>query len=152
MEMKKKIGILLTLLLLCPAAMYGQKNIDQIFTEFSKEKGVTRVGIGKFAMTFASLFTKVYGVNGIEVLSFDECEQSVRERLNQAITSLNDKSYEMMVSVNEETERTKILIKTDGKAIREMIVMTLGDDPALVRIKGKIKPSNIERVINKNKK
>ena len=151
MKMRKKLVTLLALCCIVPA-MYGQKNVDQLFKEFSKEKGVTHIALGKFTMTLASLFTDVMGVNGIEVFSFDECNPSVKERLHQAIASLKDTSYETMVSVNEETERTKILVKTDGESIRELIVMTSGDDPAIVCIKGKIKPSDIEQVINKNKK
>jgi hypothetical protein len=151
MMTKKTLFILLTCLLICPA-MHSQQNVNQLFSAFSKEKGVTRVGLGKFTMTLASLFTDVMGVNGIEVLSFDECNPSVKERLNAAIASLKDEQYETMISVNEEKERTKILVKLEDESIRELIVMTSGDTPALIRIKGKIKPSDIENVVNQNKK
>ena len=150
--MKSKKIVFIVLAFVCfSSAMHSQQSVDRIFTEFAKEKGVVRIGLGKFTMTLASLFTNVMGVDGIEVLSFDECNPLVKERLNTAIASLKDNSYETMVSVNEETERTKILVKTDGNSIRELIVMTSGNDPALVRIKGKIKPSDIENVINKNR-
>ena len=131
--------------------MHSQKKVDQLFNEFSKEKGITRVDIGKLAMTFAGLFTDMMGVEGVEVMSFEECEQSVKDRLNRAIAALKDEDYETMVSVNEETERTKILVKLKDESIRELIVLTTGDSPALIRIKGKIKPSDIEKVIKENK-
>ena len=150
MKQKRTLVTLLALLLICPV-MHSQKSVDQIFKDFSKEKGVVRVGLGKITFAFASLFTDVLGVNEIEVLNFEECNQSVKERLNSAITSLKDKDYETMLSVNEETARTKILVKTDGESIRELIIMTSGNDPALIRIKGKIKPSDIDNVINKSK-
>jgi len=151
MKSKKIVFILLALLLICPV-MHSQKSVDQLFKEFRNEKGVTHVGIGRFVMTFASLFTDVMGVTGIEVLSFEECNESVKERLSAAIASLKDKSYETMVSVNEETQRTKILVKIENESIRELIVLTTGDDAAIVRIKGKIRPSDIQNVINNNKK
>jgi hypothetical protein len=151
MKSKKIIFILLTLLLICPV-VHSQKSVDQIFTEFANEKGVTRVGIGRFTMTIASLFTDVMGVNGVEVLSFDECSQPVKERLNHAIASLKDSNYETMVSVNEELQRTKILVKIEKESIRELIVLTSGNDLTLVRIKGNIKPSDFEKVINQNKR
>ena len=151
MKSKKIVFILLALLLICPV-MHSQKSVDQLFKEFRTEKGVTHVGIGRFVMTFASLFTDVMGVTGIEVLSFEECNESVKERLSAAIASLKDKNYETMVSVNEETQRTKILVKIENESIRELIVLTTGDDAAIVRIKGKIRPSDIQNVINNNKK
>jgi hypothetical protein len=150
MKSKKTVLIILTILLISPV-VFGQKNVDQIFKEFSKEKGVVHVGIGKFVMTLAGLFTDVMGVDGVEVLSFEECGATVKERLNSAIASLKDAKYETMVSVNEEKERTKILVKIENETIRELIILSSGDEPALVRIKGKIKPSDIEQVIKNNK-
>ena len=150
MKQKRTLVTLLALLLICPV-MHSQKSVDQLFNAFAKEKGVTHIGIGKFTMTLAGLVTNVMGVDGIEVLSFDECNQAVKERLNSAIASLKDKNYETMLSVNEETERTKILVKLEGESIRELIIMTSGNEPALVRIKGKIKPSDVSNVINQSK-
>jgi len=150
METKKILLILLALFLICPV-MHSQKNVDQLFNEFSKEKGVEHVGIGGFTMTLAGLFTNVMGVKGIEVLSFDSCEQSVKDRLTQAIASLKDEKYEPFITVNDETGRTKILVKMNEDYIQELVVLSSGDDPAIVRIKGKIKPSDINNVIDKNK-
>jgi hypothetical protein len=150
MNTKKFLLALLALFLLSPV-MHSQKSVDQLFKEFAKEKEVTRVGVGKFTMSLAGLFTDVMGVREVEVLSFEECKQSVKEKLNKRIASLKDEDYETMVSVNNEKERTKILLKLKDETIEELIIMTSGDSPALIRIKGKIKPSDIENVINKNK-
>ena len=150
MKTRRILFVLLALFLVLPV-IHSQKTVDQLFKEFSKEKGVEKVGIGKFTMKLAGLFTDVMGVEGIEVYSFDACEQTVKERLNKSITSLKDGSYETMVSVNEEKERTKILVKLKDETIREIVVLTTGKDAALVRIKGKIKPSDFENVVNNNK-
>jgi hypothetical protein len=147
--MKKTLFLLLALLLMSPV-MHSQKSIEQLFNEFSNEKGVEHVNIGKFTMTFVGIFKNMMGVNGIEVLSFGGCEQSMKDKLNQAIASLKDVNYETMVSVNEGTERTKVLVKLKDDTIREIVVLTSGDNPAIVRIKGKIKPSDFENVIKEN--
>ena len=131
--------------------MHSQKNVDQLFKDFSKEKGVEHVNIGKFAMTLAGVFTDVMGVTGVEVYSFDECKQSVKDKLSRVIASLKDDDYEPLVSVNEDKERTKILMKLKDESIREIVVLTSGDSPAIIRIKGNIKPSDIEKIIKENK-
>ena len=147
MKTKKILFVLLALFLTAPV-MRSQKSVDQLFNEFSKEKGVERVSIGKFTMKLVGLFEKdVKGVDGVEVFSFDECEKSVRDSLNSAIASLKDENYETMVSVNEDSERTKILVKVKDDTIRELVILTTGDDPAIIRIKGKIKPSDVDSVI-----
>jgi len=150
MKTKTFLFALLALFLICPV-MHGQKSVDQLFNEFSKEKGVTHVSVGKITMTFAGLFTDVMGVNGIEVFSFDDCGQSVKDRLNQAIASLKDENYETMISVNEDKAHTRILAKLKDDVIKELVVLTTGDDLAMIRIKGNIKPSDVEKVINNNK-
>ena len=147
----KKILFALLALFLISCAVQRQKSVDRLFSDFSKEKGVTRVGIGKFAMTVTGLFTDAKGVKGVEVLSFGECKNSVVERLNKAIASLNDESYETLASVNEETKHTKILMKSDDEFVRELVILTTGNDPAMIRIKGNIKFSDIENIINKIK-
>jgi len=147
----KNLFLILFALFLTSPVIYGQKSVDQIFKDFSKEKGVDHVNIGKFTMTFASLFTNVMGVKGVEVLSFSECGQSVKDNLNSNIANLKDKNYETLISVNEGNELTKILLKLKDESIKEIIVLTTGDDPAIVRIKGNIKPSDIEKVVKDNK-
>ena len=61
-------------------------------------------------------------------------------------------NYETMVNVNEEGNRTKVMVRIDKDIIRELVILTTdGGDDALIRIKGKIKPSDIEKVINDHK-
>jgi len=57
MKTKKILFVLLALFLICPV-MHSQKSVDQLFNDFSKEKGVTHVSIGKFTMTFINLLKK----------------------------------------------------------------------------------------------
>jgi hypothetical protein len=57
-----------------------------------------------------------------------------------------------MINSNENGERTKVLVRIENDMIREMVIVTSGSDAALVRIKGKIKPSYIDRMVNKHGK
>jgi hypothetical protein len=123
------------------------KSVNQIFKEFSSETNVDRVRVGKFATSFLKLFHPVKGINGIEVLSFDECSQSVRDKLNNAIASLNDPTYETLMDVNDGLEHYKIMIKMEKETIRELVVLGSGDDHVLIRIKGKVKFSDVEKIV-----
>lgn len=147
--MKKLLAILAILLI--SQIGYGQSKMNQLFDEFRKESDVTSINIGKITMKLANLFTETMGVDGIEVLDFENCDQQVKERLSNAIKNLKDPGYETMVTSNENNGRTKVLVNMKEDTIRELIILTTGDKCALVRIKGKIKPSDIERVINEHK-
>ena len=102
-------------------------------------------------MKLASLFTETMGVNGIEILEFDNCAQEVKDRLSTAIRNLRDPDYETMVKANERDSRTKVLVKIKEDMIRELVIFTTGSDNALIRIKGKISPSDLDRVITEHK-
>lgn len=147
--MKKLLAILAILLI--SQTGYGQAKMNQLFDEFRKESDVTSINIGKITMKLANLFTETMGVDGIEVLDFDHCSQNVKERLSNAIKNLKDPGYETMVTSNENNGRTKILVNLKDDTIRELVILTTGDDCALVRIKGRIKASDIERVVNEHK-
>ena len=141
--MKKYIAILI-LILFCQAG-YSQ-SMDKLFNDFAKQKNVTHVTVGPFLMKISSLFTETMGVKSIEVLSFEE------DDLRAAIKKLKDPNYETMVNANEEGNRTKVMVRIDKDIIRELVILTTdGGDDALIRIKGKIKPSDIEKVINDHK-
>lgn len=147
--MKKYIAILI-LILFCQAG-YSQ-SMDKLFNDFAKQDNVTRVTVGPFLMKISSMFTETMGVSSIEVLSFEECGSNVKENLRTAIKQLKDPNFETMVTSNEGGSHTKVMVRIDKEMIRELVVLTTdGGDDALIRIKGKIKPSDIERVVNDHK-
>ena len=88
--------------LLIGQAGYAKKNVDQLFKEFRSERNVSKVSIGKITLKLANLFTDTMGVDGIEILEFDDCDQSVKDRLHAAVRELRDPGYETMVSENDE--------------------------------------------------
>ena len=150
----KRLLALLAILLISQVG-YGQQKMDQLFNAFRGESDVTSVNIGNITMKLASLFTETMGVNGMlfrsEILEFDNCAQEVKDRLSTAIRNLRDPDYETMVTANERDSRTKVLVKIKEDMIRELVIFTTGSDNALIRIKGKISPSDLDRVINEHK-
>ncbi len=142
---------MLLAILLISQVGYGQQKMDQLFNAFRGESDVTSVNIGNITMKLASLFTETMGVNGIEILEFDNCAQEVKDRLSTAIRNLRDPDYETMVTANERTVARKFFVKIKEDMIRELVIFTTGSDNALIRIKGKISPSDLDRVINEHK-
>lgn len=145
----KKYMAILVMMLLCQAG-YSQ-NMDKLFNEFSGKENVTRITVGKVMLKLSSIFTETMGVEEIEVLAFEECSANVKENLEKAIRNLKDSRFETMVTANENDSHTRILIRIDQEMIRELVVLTTGTSSALVRIKGKIKPSDIEKVVKEHR-
>jgi hypothetical protein len=159
--MKKGIFIALLTVIICQSC-YSKRNsrpietdnhgtIEQLFTDFAGEKNAVHVKIGGFTMALTRVFTPAKGVSGVEVYSLDECSKEVKDKFNAAVKNLKDKSYETLVSTSENGERTKVLLKMKENYISEIVVIAGGHDPALIRIKGKIKPGDVKGIIDKNK-
>ena len=128
-----------------------QNTVERLFSDFSKENNTTRVKIGGFTMSLVGVFADTKGVSGVEVYSLEECDAGVKNDFNTAIKNLKDNSYETLISTSENGERTKILVKIKDDFINEIVVIAGGNNPALVRIKGKIKPDDVNSVIENSK-
>jgi len=129
---------------------YGQKSVDDLFKTFAGKENVERVSIGSFVMNTINLFKNTMGVKGVEVLSLDDCSEDVKNDFQNAVRSLKDPTFERMVVTNEGKERVEVLIRIENEVIREVAMMVTGEDYALIRIKGKIKKSDIEKLSKKN--
>jgi hypothetical protein len=146
----KKILLSLAAMVLFSFVTHAQ-TVDQLFAKYANEEGVEHVNVGKLGMIFAGLFGETMGINGVDVLSFEHCTPSVREKLNGDIHSLNDPGYETLMTVNGNDEQVRMLVKTKGDIIHELVVLaTERNEMALVRIRGKINPADIARVIKRN--
>ncbi|MDR1103058.1 MAG: DUF4252 domain-containing protein [Tannerella sp.] len=148
----KKILMTGAVWLVTCTASYGQYSVERLFSEFSDTRGVERVSLGKGLMRLARCMGKdVRGVDGIEVLSFSRCEPALKNRLENAVRSLEDEDYETLLTSNEENERIRVLVKVNGDEIRELALLITGSDPTLIRLRGKIRPSDVEQLVNARK-
>lgn len=129
---------------------YGQKNVNKLFDEFSKYDNTTRIKIGKTAMIIAGLFQNTMGVDGIEVIHIENCTVDVKEQFREAVRGLKDSAFDTLVNANEDGRRTKIMVRIKNDVIHELVVLTSGKDASMVRIKGRIRKSDLEELVNKN--
>lgn len=149
----------LSLILLCgllSTSLFCQSkvSIEHLYNHFSQEKNVEKVNIGGLLMLVAKPFMTKYAdglnISSVKVMSFDECSQDVKLRFNSLAERLNDDKYEVLLKANEKDEKTRIFARVQNDAIRELIIVSMGDDPALIRIKGKIRPEDVQKLVNSN--
>ncbi|MDR1518215.1 MAG: DUF4252 domain-containing protein [Dysgonamonadaceae bacterium] len=148
--MKKRTMILVLGCLLATAC--SQVSINSLYNSYSREDNVEKVKINGLVMALAKPFmgkeARGFKISGIEVLSLDDCSPEVKERFNRQALNFKDKDYELFVNSSEENEKTRIYLKFGKDFIREIVIITIGDEPSLVHLKGKIKPSDIEKLSN----
>jgi hypothetical protein len=149
--MVKKTVCVWILLLVCSAGM-GQKSVEQLFGECAKLKGAEHVNIGKITIKLAGLFAETMGIESVNVLEFGNCDEETKERVRRSVGSFKDRAFDTVVNVSENGERTRVLVRIQDDMIRELVILTSDSSPAMVHIKGRIKASDVERLIKENKK
>ncbi len=151
--MNKRLLIIFTCSLLV-LSLYSQTSVEQLYRTFSKESNVEKVNLNELAMFMMRPFSNndtESKITSISVLSLEDCSLEVKERFNKTALNFNDKDYELFVSSNEENEKVRIFLKFQKDFIREMVILSMGDEPAMVQLKGKISPSEIDKMKNGRK-
>ena len=133
---------------------FGQSQVsfDRLYRQFAQEKNVEKVKVGGLLMFLAKPFVAKYAdwvsISSVQVLDLDGCAPDVKLRFNSLAEKLNDDKYEVLLKTNEKDEKTRILARIKGDAIRELVFVSMGEDPTIVRIKGKIKPEDVQKLVN----
>lgn len=135
------------------AANMAAQSVEDLFKEFKKKSNVEYIEIPKIMMSMASTFVKkdnasdiIKRVNHISILNIENDPQLCQDFAQKAI-SLNRHGYETMVSSNEDNEKTLILVKTKNENLTEMVVLNIEpNECSLIQIKGKLRPSDIEKL------
>ncbi|MDD2298610.1 MAG: DUF4252 domain-containing protein [Fermentimonas sp.] len=151
--MNKRFLIICTCSLLA-LTLYSQTSVNELYQSFAKESNVDKVNLNEFAMFLMRPFSETdteSKITSISVLSLEECSPDVKNRFNKSALDFNDDEYELFVSANDENEKVRIFLKFQKEIIREMVILTMGDSPALIQLKGKILPSEIEKMSNGRK-
>lgn len=152
--MKKRIAFIV-LSCIWAAATYSQTSVSSLYGNFSREENVEKVNLGGLVMAMAKPFmekgTAGVKISSVNVLSLESCTPEVKDRFNRQARDFKDKDYELFVNSNENNEKTRIFLKFEKDFIREMVIITTGNEPSLVRLKGKIRPSDIENIRNEKR-
>ena len=140
----------------------GQNSNREILRALADSDDVEKVSIGSVGMWFAKLagglnnVPGLKGINSIEILTVsDKCPQKRKEAIKKQIASLSDDSeYETLMMVKDEGDKVRMLIRQDDEIVKELLLVVVSDkkndsDSVVIRIKGKLKLSEIQEMIEK---
>lgn len=138
-----KLKIVALMLLMAVSLPLYATDAGSIIGRFRKEPGAEYVGMPRFVMTIAALFSgdpAARSVKSVQVLDMGGCSSAVKERFFKAVSSLANNGYEDYVRVRENGENVRILAKGNDAYIRDMLVLCQdSSDCVLVRLTGKIR-------------
>ena len=140
----------------------GQSSNRNILRALADNDDVERISIGSVGMWVAKLaggLSNVPGLNGIqsvEILSInDKCPRNRKETIKKQIASLSDDAeYVTLMDIKDAGDKVRMMIRQDGGTVKELLlaVVSNDDDSAVIRIKGKMKLSDVQAMIESSEK
>lgn len=155
--MNKRLSItILSCLLTASLFCQSRVSVASLYNNFANEKNVEKVNVSGLLTFFAKPFIekeiKGCKISSVNVMSLDDCSSETKNRFNKMAENFKDDNYELFLKSNEKDEKTRIFVRMQNETIREMVVLTMGKEPALIRIKGKIRPDQVQNMMNQNKR
>lgn len=156
------IPALLAFCSLTACANYETTDTD-ILESFRNEPNAEFVHVPKFLLKIGTTFARVNAddtderqalklaskINSVKVLDLDDCSQNVKARFTEETENLEDKGYESLIRINDDGENVRIFLRRNKDSITELLILDSSDDDlSMVQLKGKIKESEIGRLIN----
>ncbi len=129
-------------LLLAITLSVGAQNSASLIKHFKDSPEAEYVGIPPLVMNFMKWFADDDSedgrtfkmINSLSVLDLESCSQEVRTRFTKEAKTLKNHGYDLLTEVKDDGDWVQILIKEKRNRIRELLVLSLGDECALVKI------------------
>ena len=145
MKAMKKI-IMFTLLSVMTVTLTGQRSpVDDLFEKYNGREGFTSVYISSKMFSLLSRIDSedkdfqdlVNRIKGIRILSIDSAKNVSGINLsNELLKRLNTSGYEELMTVKEENQEVRFMIREINGRIAELVMITGGEGSSVVSISG----------------
>ena len=133
------------------------QSVEGLIRQYRHEKHADYVHIPRLVMSMARLFVKedtedakvVKAVSSIRVLD----PAAVRENFRKTLRTFRPAGYTPVIFNKEADATSRIYIREKKGYVRELLILSADNtDGAIVQIKGKIRPEDVDRVAEQNTK
>ena len=137
------------------------QNVEALFRQYKSEKNVEYVHIPRFIISMAKMLTKaeqedvkaLKAISSIRVLNLEECSPIVRQNFQKTLQTFQPTGFTSIIFNKESDETNYIYVKERKGYIRELLILSADkQDGAIVHIKGRIKPDEVNTVVKQNAK
>lgn len=158
--------MILATCLLAVCHLSQAQTVDALFKEFKDATNAEYVHLPKILMRLGGKFISneaedaddrmiaklAHRINSLRVLDMDDCSKTVRQRFTHALDRLTTAGYEELIRVNDDGDRVRIISRSKGGRIRELVIIKGGnDDCALVQLKLNINQAELDRLLSAEK-
>jgi hypothetical protein len=135
--------LLITTLTVCITAVYGQKSIDALFERYAGKDGFTTVTFNGSLLKLASCFgdndddnSMPANITEIRILTQEDKNLRIENFYETVIKDIDLDKYEEFMRVKDSDQDTRMLVRVEGNKFKEFLLISGGEDNALIQIKG----------------
>lgn len=145
--MKKYLLILAITIVSCTAN--AQKSIDALFEKYAEKDGFTTLCLNGSLLNFASCNDEEgnslpAGITEIRILSQEDKTLQIENFYDLVIKDIDLNYYEEFMRVKESNQDLRMLVRMEGKRLKEFLLIAGGEDNALIHIKGNLSLEDAE--------
>lgn len=135
----------------------GQRSIDRLFDKYADKEGFTTVNISGNLLNFAACLDDDDNeikarITEIRVLTQNDKSMNVDNFLDVVKRDLTDNDYEEFLRVKEYGRDLRMLVRAEGRKIKEFLLVSGGEENSLVQIKGDMTLSDARKLSENAKK
>lgn len=153
---------IMTLLLIMATAMQmvSAKSLGRLIEDYRYQKNAEYFHVSPLLMKMARTAMRhdaqsdeecrlVRKIKSIRTLDLEECSADVKRRFSADMQKLEMNDYEPLVTSRDDGETVKIMMKTKGDVIREVVIICSdSNDCALVWLNCKVKKDEIQSLVD----
>ncbi|HEX2969275.1 MAG TPA: DUF4252 domain-containing protein [Bacteroidales bacterium] len=152
--------VIIPALLLCFSCVNGQKSIDRLFEKYSDNDGFTCVSISGNLLNIAATLEDddehdrdiKAKITGVRILAQKDHSFDAGNFHDIIMKDIDLDDYEEFLQVRESDQDLRMLVKTQGRRIVELLIIAGGDDNALVQVKGDMSASDARKLCENARK
>lgn len=149
----KKLCLTTLCLLLLTCSMRAQRTVDAVFEKYADKDGYTTLNLNGNLLRFTGLFEEEYGDDGISgeitqvrILSHDNEDHEWEGFSNDLTDEVSTRGYEEFMSVRESDGDFRVLVKSRGGNLAELLLLAGGEDNLIIQVKGNISKKDARRI------
>jgi len=135
--------LVLIVLTITATLVYGQKSIDDLFDRYAGKDGFTTVTINGNLLKWARHLgdndednSLPINISEIRILAQEDKSIPVENFYNLVIKDIDLKNYDEFMRVKKSDQDLRMLVRSEGNRFKEFLLISGGEDNALIQIKG----------------
>lgn len=133
------------------ALVNAQRSVDRLFEKYDDREGFTSVTINGDLLDLAISGDShrddiAARITGIRILSQNDDSGMQLNFKDALIRDVDLDSYEEFMTIREYDQDMRMLIKTQGRKVRELLLISIGKKNLVIQVKGEMTFSDAKRL------